>query len=361
MRLGLLRSWIPYLFASCYSRDRRLAIGHLLKKIGAPCPELFCLFVVEMNETKTPIEIMTTAKSETVVQPYLSFDGRCEEALDFYTKTLGAKVQMLMRFKDNPDPTNCMPGIDPSKVMHASFRIGNNVLMASDGRCAGPSGFQGFSLSLTVPAEAEAERLFAELGKGGEVQMPLTKTFFSPRFGMVADRFGVSWMVHVAPPVKPFAISRTFDAPRDKVWKTWTERDRLLQWFGPKGFKMTMAELDFRPGGLFHYCLRSPDGSEMWGRFVYRVIDAPERIVLVNSFSDEKGGITRHPFSASWPLEMLSTTTFTEEGGKTKVTIEWSPLNPTEEERKTFETSHEGMKQGWSGTFEQLAEHLAKA
>ena len=160
--------------------------------------------------------------------------------------------------------------------------------------------------------------------------------------------------------VKPFILSRTFDVPRDVVWKAWTERDQLLQWFGPKGFKMTTAKLDLRPGGTFHYCLRSPDGKEMWGKFVYREIAAPSRIVLVNSFSDEKGGLTRHPMAATWPLEMLSTTMLTDEGRKTKVTIEWSPLNPTDEERKTFDGAHEGMKQGWSSTFDQLAEYLAK-
>jgi uncharacterized protein YndB with AHSA1/START domain len=162
-------------------------------------------------------------------------------------------------------------------------------------------------------------------------------------------------------PVKPFVISRTFDAPREKVWKVWTDRERLLQWFGPKGFKMTTANLDLRPGGSFHYCLKSPDGKEMWGKFVYREIEAPSRIVLVNSFSDATGGITRHPLSATWPLEMLSKTAFTEESGKTKITLEWSPLNPTEDERRTFDGAHEGMKQGWAGTFDQLAEYLAKS
>ena len=159
---------------------------------------------------------------------------------------------------------------------------------------------------------------------------------------------------------KPFVISQTFDAPRDRVWKAWTERGQLMQWFGPKGFTMPAAKLDFRPGGTFHYCLSAPDGNEMWGKFAYREIAAPEQIVLVNSFSDEDGNITRHPFSATWPLEMLSTATFADEGGKTKVTIEWSPLNPTDEERKTFDSSHDGMKQGWSGTFEQLADYLTK-
>ena len=99
----------------------------------------------------------------------------------------------------------------------------------------------------------------------------------------------------------------------------------------------------------------------MWGKFVYREIVVPERIVLVNSFSDEKGGLTRHPFSPTWPLEMLSTTTFTEQAGKTTMTLQWCPLSPTEAERKTFDTSHDGMRQGWTGTLDQLAEYLAKA
>jgi len=135
------------------------------------------------------------------VQPYLFFDGRCEEAVGFYRKALGAEVTMLMRFKDSPEPPQ--PGMVPpgaeNKVMHASFRIGDTTVMASDGRCLGRPSFQGFSLSLTASNETEADRLFAALGDGGQVQMPLTKTFFSPRFGMVADRFGVSWMIVVAP------------------------------------------------------------------------------------------------------------------------------------------------------------------
>ena len=135
------------------------------------------------------------------VQAYLFFNGRCEEAVEFYKKTLGAEVQMLMRYKDSPDPPP--PGMVPpgseNKVMHTSFRIGDSTVMASDGQCQGQPSFQGFSLSLTVPNNSEAERLFAALGDGGQVQMPLTKTFFSSRFGMVADRFGVSWMVIINP------------------------------------------------------------------------------------------------------------------------------------------------------------------
>jgi PhnB protein len=133
------------------------------------------------------------------LQPYLFFDGRCEEALDFYRKALGAEVTMLMRFKDSPEPhqPGMMPPGSENKVMHTSFRIGETTLMASDGRCAGKPSFQGFALTLTARDEAEAERTFVALGEGGQVQMPMTKTFFSSRFGMVADRFGVSWMVIV--------------------------------------------------------------------------------------------------------------------------------------------------------------------
>jgi len=134
------------------------------------------------------------------VQPYLFFDGRCEEAIEFYKKSLGAKVEMMMRFKESPEPhqPGMMPPGSENKIMHACVRIGDTAVMASDGRCLGKPAFQGFALSLTVANEAEADKLFKALGDGGQVQMPLTKTFFSPRFGMVADRFGVGWMIIVA-------------------------------------------------------------------------------------------------------------------------------------------------------------------
>jgi PhnB protein len=132
------------------------------------------------------------------VQPYLFFDGRCDEAIEFYRKALGAEVTVLMRFKDSPDPSMCSPGT-LDKVMHMSFRIGDTTLLASDGHCTGQPNFQGFSLTLTVADDAEAERLFASLADGGQVRMPLAKTFFSSRFGMLADRFGVPWTIIVGP------------------------------------------------------------------------------------------------------------------------------------------------------------------
>lgn len=133
------------------------------------------------------------------LQPYLFFDGRCEEAIEFYRDKLGAEITTLTRFKDAPGPASMAPPGSENKVMHAHLRIGDTDVLASDGRCEGNPQFQGFSLSLTASSDDEAETLFTALGDGGQVRMPLSKTFFSSRFGMVADRFGVSWMVHVAP------------------------------------------------------------------------------------------------------------------------------------------------------------------
>lgn len=134
------------------------------------------------------------------VEPYLFFNGRCEEALDFYRSALGAEVTSLMRYKDSPEPME--PGMVPpgseDKVMHANLRIGETQIMASDGDCAGQPDFRGFSLTITVADAAEADRMFAALADGGQVQMPLARTFWSPRFGMLVDRFGLGWMVNVA-------------------------------------------------------------------------------------------------------------------------------------------------------------------
>ena len=153
--------------------------------------------------TNPSTTVKSSAERSLQVQPYLFFEGRCEEALEFYRRALGAEVTMLMRFKDCPpsdDAGMCPPAADiGEKIMHASFRIGTTELMASDGHCDKPANFQGFSLSLTVPTEAEADRTFTALAEQGKVMMPLAKTFFSPRFGMLTDRFGIPWMIYVKP------------------------------------------------------------------------------------------------------------------------------------------------------------------
>jgi len=144
---------------------------------------------------------MTKNNNDRTIQPYLFFNGNCEEAIECYRKALGAEVEMMMRFKESPEPQppgTVPPGFE-NKIMHASFRVVQTTVMASDGCSADKVSFQGFSLSLSVPSEKEADRVFAALADGGQVRLPLTKTFFSPRFGMLEDRFGVGWMSGVAP------------------------------------------------------------------------------------------------------------------------------------------------------------------
>jgi len=157
-----------------------------------------------------------------------------------------------------------------------------------------------------------------------------------------------------------FIISRVFDAPRDLLYKAWTIPELMAKWWGPKGFTVQISKLDLRPGGVYHYCLHAPDGKAMWGKFTYREVVAPEKLVFVNCFSNEKGGMTRHPLSANWPLEMLSTITFAPAEGGTKLTIKWEALNATDVECQTFNSSFKDMEQGWGGTLDQLAAFLKR-
>lgn len=167
------------------------------------------------------------------------------------------------------------------------------------------------------------------------------------------------YLVKMDPENPPFSITREFNAPRDLVWAAWTEQEHLSQWFSPKGFTRVKAVMDLRPGGTYHYGMRSPDGKEMWGKWTFREIVPPQKIVLVAQFSDATGGMARHPLSATWPLELLSTTTLTEANGKTMLTLEWVPINATAEELATFKGARASMMGGWGGTFENLEAYLA--
>jgi len=161
---------------------------------------------------------------------------------------------------------------------------------------------------------------------------------------------------------KDFVISRVLNAPRDLVWQCFTDPARMKQWWGPKGVKIMKSDVDLRVGGTYHYCMHTPYGKVMWVKFVYLEVTPPQSLVFINSFSDEAGGLTRHPMSPTWPLQMLSTFTFDEEpGGKTKFTVRWSPHDATEEEQKTFDAGHASMTGGWGGTMDQLEAYLAKA
>jgi len=161
--------------------------------------------------------------------------------------------------------------------------------------------------------------------------------------------------------MKPFQIARVFESPRERVWKAWTDPAQLSSWWGPRGFKVQSCKVDLRPGGMFLYGMTAPDGSDMWGKFIYREIAAPKKLVFVVSFSDPNGGVTRHPASPGWPLYLLSTVEFEEQGARrTKVTVTWLPHEATDAERKTFDEGRPSMQQGWGGTLDQLTDYLKK-
>ncbi len=155
-------------------------------------------------------------------------------------------------------------------------------------------------------------------------------------------------------------ITHTFNAPRELVFKAFTESEHLQNWWGPKGWTFDVSKLDFRPGGVFHYSQKSADGNVMWVKFVYSEIIASEKIVYTSFFSDEEGNTVRAPFNANWPLETLNTMTFIRDEGKTTLTMIMVPVSPTKEEIKTFEASQEIVQNGFTGTFDQLSEYLTK-
>ncbi|VVB56590.1 Activator of Hsp90 ATPase -like protein [uncultured archaeon] len=161
--------------------------------------------------------------------------------------------------------------------------------------------------------------------------------------------------------VREFVISRVFNATRERLWKALTEDEETAQWFGPKGATTLSSKNDFRTGGMRLWAMKAADGLVMWGKWKYKEITPPSKLVFVNSFSDAQGGTTRHPLAASWPLELLTTMTLEEGGpGQTKFTVHWLPINPTEEEGKAFMAGFDSMKGGWGGTFERLEEFLSK-
>jgi uncharacterized protein YndB with AHSA1/START domain len=155
-------------------------------------------------------------------------------------------------------------------------------------------------------------------------------------------------------------LTRVLDAPRELVWKAFSEAERLAQWWGPQGCDLRVLNLEFQPGGVYHYAMQTP-GGEMYGKLDYRKIVPQESIIYVVSFADTDGNTIRAPFSETWPLEILSETAFTEQDGKTLIVMASSPQNATEEEGQTFEQGLEGMKQGTNGMLDQLAAYLANA
>jgi len=157
-----------------------------------------------------------------------------------------------------------------------------------------------------------------------------------------------------------FKISRAFDAPLSLVWDMYAKKEHLTKWWGPKGFEWVGGKLDFRPGGIFHYGMRSPAGDIMWGKFVYREIVPMKKLVFTTSFSDEQGGTTRAPFAANFPLEVLNTVEFTESAGKTTLNMTGTPFNANDADKAFFESMFPSMNQGFKGTLDQLEDYLRR-
>jgi uncharacterized protein YndB with AHSA1/START domain len=200
------------------------------------------------------------------------------------------------------------------------------------------------TMQATFPSAAERERVIREYGADKGLEQTLSRLA-----GYLETK-------------DEFVVERSFEAPRKLVWQAWTEPERLAQWWGPKGASIRVAKHELRPGGMFLYSMQHPMGGDIWGRFVYREITAPERLVFVSAFSDADGGITKPPFPQlgdTWPLEILNTLTLAEQGGKTTLTLRGGPINASEAERKAYAGMFGSMQQGFAGTFEKLAQHLA--
>jgi predicted 3-demethylubiquinone-9 3-methyltransferase (glyoxalase superfamily)/uncharacterized protein YndB with AHSA1/START domain len=312
----------------------------------------------------------------------LWFDNNVEDAVNFYTSIFkNSKIVSILRCGDaGPGPKG--------SVLTITFELEGREFTALNG---GPhyKFTPAISLVVNVETQEEVDEFWEKLSAGGE-----------PVYcGWLTDKFGLSWQItprvlldrmqdkdpekaarvmrammqmvkidiegvkraYDGSSERHFKVQRTFDAPRDLVFKAWTEQDRLAKWWGPKGFTLQTSTLDPRPGGIFHYCMRSPEGMEMWGKFTYREVSAPKKLVFTNSFADAAGNPVQAPFSPNWPLEVYSTVTFTEDQGKTTVTFESYPINATELQQKTFEEGCESMEQGFAGTFDQLDAYLAGA
>ena len=208
------------------------------------------------------------------------------------------------------------------------------------------------TLRLIFATAAERDHVIKEYGaiEGGHQTLARLAQYVTAMPGLAPQ-----------PGKRSFVLTRVFDASRALVFKAWTEPEHLRHWWGPAGWVIGTCKVDLRPGGSFLYSVRMPNLPEMWGKFVYREIVPPERLVFVNCFSDPNGGLTRHPFSPTWPLEILNTITLTEEDEKTTLTLLAAPINATEEELRTFEEGIQFMEKGFAGTLEQLAQYLPKA
>lgn len=275
------------------------------------------------------------------LNPYLFFDGTCEEAFRFYEKHLGAKIEMLLTHAAAMGEE--APPEDRDKIMHGRIVIGDTVVMASDAPKDRYDRPQGFSISIGVSSPAEVERIFNAFSEGGSVVMAPEKTFFAERFAMIVDRFGTRWMVICEPAVhREIDITRVLDAPRDLAFRLWTEPRHMAQWWGPKDFTNPVCDMDARPGGAMRIVMRAPDGAEHPMTGLFHEVVAPERLVFTAVARDASG----NPL-----LEALTRVTFADMGGKTKLTVHATGVGIAAAAPQMLD----GMEEGWTQTVDRLA------
>jgi len=246
----------------------------------------------------------------------------------------------------------------PNRIVYVDVQAPARLVYNNAGEAGGrPINFQT-TVTLEEAAGVTTLTMHVEFGAAADLAFVI-KNF-------EADKGGVQTVGRLAAHVDmltsehpEFVITRVFDAPRELVWKAWTDPAMAAQWFGPKGCTTRIAKHELGPGGVWHSCMTMPDGSEMWGKFVYREVVPPSRLVWLHSFSDASEGITRHPMSPDWPLTMLTTVTLEDVDGKTRVTLTWTPHEASAGERQTFVGGMAGMNMGWGGSFDQLAALLS--
>lgn len=240
----------------------------------------------------------------------------------------------------------------PNAARYEEIVEGERIVYTNGGGREGDNKGVHFRAVVTFVAKGDK----TELTMRSVFDTPAERDFVVREFGAIEG--GKQTLTRLASFLEgAFVISRLVDAPREKVWQCWTEPRRLADWFGPKGFETVAANLDFRPGGTYHYCMRG-NGVEIWGKWTFKEIEAPARLLFIDAFSDKDGGLGRHPMAPTWPAQMTTTVLLSDFGPKTLITILWAPYEANEAERQTFAEGMASMQQGWSGTFERLDTYL---
>jgi PhnB protein len=297
------------------------------------------------------------------IESYLNFNGNTEEAFEFYKSVFGGEFSSLVRFRDMPMVGVTIPDAAAGKVMHISLPIGENTLMATDIlESQGMELRQGNNVNLFIAVDnrEEADRIFAALSAGGAIDMPMADQIWGDYYGSFRDKFGVLWMINCPIPQtnkKELKISRVVNAPRDIVWRAWTDPELIKAWWGPKTYTSPFAKFELWPGGKYLYCMRSPEGKDIWSAGTIREVVPQQRLVMTDSFSDSEGNIVNaayYDMNADYPLESVVIVQLEDEGDQTRMTMEYEDVTAMPDD------DLEGMKQGWNEMFDKLDVLLKK-